>query len=249
MTNILAIVSLLVGIVALIRSTLERRAPNRLPIANLVRDRFSGAQPNQVLIGLAIGSFVVLAPVGILASLGWVQSHPAGEIGTDFLLLSLATIFIKFVWAAIEELIFRGAILPQVSQFTNGWVGLAASSLFFAWGHLERSGAWTPNALSMLVFGLDGIGFGLAFLATRNLWMPTFWHAAKNIWIWLLFSQSTLQLTHGFLRISYSGPALWVGTSNQAGILDVILSALAVIILYATFGRRIEQGMEWVRNQ
>jgi membrane protease YdiL (CAAX protease family) len=249
MSNILAAISLLVGLFALIRSTLERRAPNRLPIIDLVRDRFSGTQPNQVLIGLAIGSIVLLVPVGVSASLGWVQSHPAGDIGGDFLLLSLATIAIKFVWAAIEELVFRGAILPQVSKFSNGWVGLVASSLFFAWGHLERGGVQSPNAFSLLVFSLDGIGFGIAFLSTRNLWMSTVWHSAKNIWIWLLFSQSTLQLTHGILRVNYFGPTLWVGAPDQAGILDVIISVLVIIILTAIYRRQIAEGVEWIRIQ
>ena len=249
MSIVLATISLLVGLLALIRSTLERRAANRLPIVDLVRDRFSGAQLNQVLIGLIIGSIVILAPLGISSSLGWLQSHPAGDIGGDFLLLSLATVAIKFVWAAIEELVFRGAILPQVSKFSNGWIGLVASSLFFAWGHLERSGAQAPNVFSLLVFALDGIGFGIAFLSTRSLWMPTIWHSAKNIWIWLLFSQSTLQLTHGLLRVNYSGPALWVGTLNQAGMLDIIVSALVIIILAAIYRRQMAQGIEWIRNQ
>lgn len=249
MSNILAAISLLVGLLALIRSTLERRAPNRLPIIDLIRDRFSGVQPNQILMGLAIGTTVILAPMGISASLGWVKSHPAGDIGRDFLFLSLATVAIKFVWAAIEELVFRGAILPQVSKFSNGWIGLVASSLFFAWGHLERGGVQSPNAFSLLVFGLDGIGFGIAFLSTRNLWVPTVWHSAKNIWIWLLFSQSTLQLTHGILRINYSGPTLWVGAPEQAGMLDIIISVLVVIILTTIYRRQIAEGVGWIRNQ
>lgn len=249
MSNLLSGVSLIVGLFAVVRSTLGRRATNRMPIVELVRDRFSNLQFNAILIGALIGTIVILGPFGLFTSLGWVQLQPPGSIIGNSLVLSSATILIKLTWAAIEELIFRGAILPQISRLTNGLIGLAASSLLFGWGHLERSGTRTPDMLSLLVFTLDGVGFGLAYLATKSLWLPTIWHTAKNIWIWLLFSESTLQLTPGLFRASYAGPSLWVGASGQAGLIDVITSALVAVILAAVYRRQILHGLAWVRNQ
>ena len=249
MSSVLSTISLLAGLLALVRSTWERRAANRLPIVDLLRDRFSSPQFSPVLIGFATGTIVVLGPFGLSLGLGWVQPHPVGDITGNALFLGLTTILIKMVWAAIEELIFRGALLPQLSKLTNGLVGLAVSSLLFTWGHLERQGARAPDILSLLVFGLDGAGFGIAYLATRNLWMPTIWHAAKNIWVWLLFSESTLQLTRGIFQASYSGPPLWVGASNQAGLLDVVVSFVTVALLATIYRRQLVQGVEWIKSQ
>jgi uncharacterized protein len=249
LSNLLAAVSLIVGLLALIKSTLERRAAGRLPIANLIRERFGHPQLNPILIGLAIGTAVIVGPFGLALALGWVKPVWAGDLSGDFLLLGLGTVFIKLAWAAAEELIFRGAVLPQAARRTNGLIGLALSALLFAWGHLERGGAQTPNVVSLLVFGLDGIGFALAYLATRSLWLPTLWHAAKNIWVWLLVGQSTLQLTHGLLASVYSGPQFWLGTPNQAGWLDVAAAALVVVLFAAGSRRALAQGLGWVKSQ
>ena len=249
MSNLLSAVSLIVGLLALIMSTLERRAAGRLPIADLIRERFGRPPLGSLLLGLAIGTGVFLGPYALSLGLGWFQPVWAGTLTGDFLLLAVATVLIKLAWAAAEELIFRGAVLPQVAKRTNGLVGLAISALLFAWGHLERGGANTPDVVSLLVFGLDGLGFALAYLATRSLWLPTLWHAAKNICIWLLLSQSTLQLTHGLFASVYSGPQFWLGAPNQAGWLDVAAAALAVLLLAAWYRRPIAQGLTWVKSQ
>ena len=249
MSNLLSAVSLIVGLLALIKSTLERRAAGRLPIVDLIRERFGRPALQQALVGLVIGTAVITGPFALALAFGWVQPVPTGDITSVFFLLALATVLIKLIWAAVEELIFRGAILPQAARLTNGLAGLAISALLFAWGHLERGGARTPDGVSLLVFALDGIGFGLAYLATRSLWLPTLWHAAKNVWIWLLVGQSTVQLTHGLLASVYSGPQFWLGTPNQAGWMDVAAAALAVVLIAAWYRRPIAQGLTWVKGQ
>jgi len=249
LSNLLSAISLVVGLLALIKSTLERRAAGRLPIADLIRERFGRLSLRQALLGLAIGTSVVAAPFVLALSLGWVRPVGAGDISASFLLLALGTVLIKLAWAAAEELIFRGAVLPQVARRTNGLVALAVSALLFAWGHLERTGTQSPDAVSLLVFALDGIGFALAYLATRSLWLPTLWHAAKNIWIWLLVGESTVQLTHGLLASVYTGPQFWLGAPNQAGSLDVAAAALAVVLIAGWYWRALAPGLAWVKSQ
>lgn len=237
------------SLLALVRSTLERRAAHKLPIAVLVCDRYASPQLNSMVIGLACGTIIVLGPLGLSIGLDWAEIRPANPPGANAFVLGIATIFIKLAWAAVEEVIFRGALLPQIAKLTNGTVGLIASSLLFAWGHLERGGEQTPDLLSLLVFTLDGIGFGIAYLATRNLWMSTVWHATKNIWIWLLFSESTFQLTQGLFQSSYFGPSLWIGAPGQAGLLDAILSALLVAVLVIVYRRQIARNLIWIQSQ
>ena len=247
--NLLPTLSLVAGLVALIRSTHERRSLSRLPIVNLLQERFSPSRVGPLLSGLAAGTLIIVGPLGLCAWLGWVQLHRASGVTGTVLLLGVGTILVKLVWAGLEELIFRGAILPQIARLTNGWWGLAVSALLFSWGHLERTGTRAPDLLSLLVFGLDGVGFAIAYLATRSLWMPTLWHAAKNIWVWLLIGGGTLQLTDGLLQATYSGPPLWVGAANQAGLLDVMAAGIAAATVAAIYWRPFVQVGGWVRSQ
>lgn len=238
MVRLLSMIGLLAGVVSLVACTLERRAIGRIPIIDLVRDRYGRPRAEDVLAGTLIGASLILGPFLVASALKWTESAPAGRLDAAVLLLGLATLVIKLVWAAFEELIYRGALLPLLARFTNAWVALVVSAALFTCGHLHRSGPG-PDAISIAVYMLDGIGFGLAFLATRSLWMPTLWHAAKNAAIWLLFSESTIQLTHGVARVTYTGPALWVGTNGQAGLLDLIVSSLAAILVFIVGRRRI----------
>lgn len=199
--------------------------------------------------GLGAGSFLIVGPLGLSTVLGWAQLEISSAIPNTVFLLGLMTIGLKVVWATIEELVFRGAILPQSAKVTNGLAALIVSSLLFSWGHLERGGTTTPDLLSLLVFGLDGVGFGIAYLATRNLWLPTIWHTAKNIWIWILFGESTLQLTPGFFQVNYSGPMLWVGTPNQAGLLDLTASFIVAAVVLVVYRHQFVSGLEWVKSQ
>lgn len=242
-------VSLGAGLLALVSSTLARRGPDRLPIITLIRERFATLSFSTLLTGLLTGTIVIFVPLMLATSLGWLQLYRVNAITETGLWLGMATVLVKFGWAALEELIFRGAILPQVARRTNGLVGLAVSALLFAWGHLERSETRTPDRLSLLVFALDGIGFGVAYLATKSLWLPTVWHATKNSWVWLLFGTSTIQLTPGLFQAHFSGPPLWVGTPEQAGLLDVMSAVVVVVTLVALYKQQLRHGLTWISRQ
>lgn len=246
-TGLLAL-SVLAGLLALVRSVLERRAPGRIPLADLIRAQYGRPSRPALLGGALLGTAVVLGPAGAAAALGWARFQPAGALTRESAVGMGATGVIIVTWALLEELIFRGAVLPQAARLTNGWLGLAASALLFSWGHLGRGGARAPDGLSLLVFGLDGIGFGLAYLAGRSLWLPAVWHAVKNLWVWLLFSAGTLQLVPGLFQAEYTGPGLWIGAAGQAGLLDVLAAALAMLSV-AVIGRRpIVAGLAWVQR-
>lgn len=244
-----AVMAELVGIAALVKSVWERRGPNRWPIGILVRERFRTPTWRWGLIGLGAGSLSVIGPLVLATLFGWAQIQPNANFLSVLSLWGLFTFGIKLVWAAIEELVVRGAILPQTAKFMNGSLALALSALLFAWAHLERSGALTPTWLDLIIFGLDGVGFALAYLVTRSLWPPTIWHAAKNISIWLLFSESTLQFAPGLFQARYTGPVIWVGSSQQSGFFDVMVTLLIVSSLLYAYRSELAHGLEWIKSQ
>jgi membrane protease YdiL (CAAX protease family) len=135
--------------------------------------------------------------------------------------------------AGIEELIYRGALLVQLSRLLPLAIALLLSSALFALAHSGRAVA--PDTLSVAVYLLDGLAFGLAFWLTRSLWPPTLWHFSKNLSIWLLYSRSTLQFSPGLLQARLITPSIWTGAEGQAGLLDLFVTSavLAALLLIA----------------
>ncbi len=83
---------------------------------------------------LAIPSLLVIALLGFLA--GWLVWSPVRDVS----ILLGAAIFLFFVPAMIEELIFRGVLLSWFVQLTPRWGAWLSTLLFVAWHPLQ---AWT----------------------------------------------------------------------------------------------------------
>lgn len=244
MNRILALASLVAATIAVVRSVFDFQGPGRMPLVNLLRDRFrrSASTARQIVTGFVLGVAVAGLPALGFALAGWVDVE-RGESGAAvsgmWVAAILATLALKLLWAAMEELIFRGALLVQLARYAPTGVALVVSALLFAGVHLSRTEDRTPGPLSLAVLTLDGIGFGLAYLGTRSLWLPTAWHASKNLTIWLLLGDSTLQLAAMPWHVRALGPALWLGTPHQAGVADVIVTASIVLLVAVAFRRRI----------
>jgi membrane protease YdiL (CAAX protease family) len=201
------------------------------------------------MLGTVLGVAVVAVPLVILAVAGWIETSRGEALSTGVLIAVLATIVLKMLWAAIEELVFRGAVLAQLSRLGSPFLGLIGSAVLFAVAHLSRSGERAPTFASLAVLALDGLGFGIACLATRSLWMPTAWHAAKNLSVWLLLGQGTMQLVDGPLAVRFVGPIFWVGAPHQAGAVDVGAALAAVLVVLATYRGRVGPGFAWIASR
>jgi membrane protease YdiL (CAAX protease family) len=82
---------------------------------------------------------------------------------------------IVLVGPFVEELFFRGLLLPAWASRWNPTRALILSSLLFAVLHGEIVGAF-----------IFGIVAGLAFLGTRGLWLPLIIHIVQNGLVWLI---------------------------------------------------------------
>jgi uncharacterized protein len=217
---------------ALISEVLRRdRRPRHNPLLDLIIERFCRGSMPMVAVPLAAaaGIAVVAVPVGIGLQAGWASVERALRNGADSATLLgavAATVLLKIVWAAAEELIYRGALLPAIARHTGWPVASIISSLVFALAHLERSGAATPDYATLTVLFFDGIGFAAAYQASGSLWAPTAWHAAKNLCVWLL-GAGTFALAHGPLVLRYAPRS--DGASALAEIAAAILAALAAV--------------------
>lgn len=247
--NLLALAGTVTGTVCLAKSMLDRRAAGPVPFAVLVRDRYPRPRAADLLVGAALGTAAILAPVAASVALGWERVVPNGGLTFSALLLALASVAVKSVWAAMEELMLRGAVLPQFARVAGGPLALLLSAVVFSLVHLERTGARTPGPISLLGFAVDGAGFALAYLATRSLWLPTVWHAVRNVWVWALLDEGSLQFTPGFGRAEYSGPPDWVGAAHQMGWMDLLSAGTMLLVVVLLYRGRIVEGFDWVKRQ
>lgn len=241
-------VALAAALLALVASILERRERASMPAAALIRERFRDCSLHVVAEGAAVGSFAILIPFAMALLCGWVEVRASGIDASTFAIAGTATLVVKVVWAALEELIYRGALQPQLAKRIGGTSALFASAAIFALSHLERSGASAPSLLSLTVLALDGAGFGLAYAATRSLWLGTAWHATKNAWIWVL-GGGTLNFVPGLVEARYTGPEVWVGGAAQAGLADLAATALAVACVAIIHRRALASGLAWTKSQ
>jgi hypothetical protein len=123
-----------------------------------------------LLIGLAIGLFVVALTRLVTRRYGWARS-----LHRDFreLLgpLAMRDIIILAGASSIgEELLFRGALLP--------WIGVWPQALIFALLHVGPGRRFLPWTVSALVLG---VALGYVAAATDNLGAPIVAHFTINL--------------------------------------------------------------------
>ncbi|GAA1061965.1 CPBP family intramembrane glutamic endopeptidase [Agromyces bracchium] len=86
-------------------------------------------------------------------------------------------------FALFEEIMFRvlllsGAIILLRKVPAGRWIAIAATALLFGAVHLTNE-----NATLIGAFGtaLGGVIYGVAFVATRSIWLPLFLHISWNL--------------------------------------------------------------------
>ncbi|MGD9587774.1 MAG: lysostaphin resistance A-like protein [Pyrinomonadaceae bacterium] len=149
------------------------KLPFRAMGASLVKGWGSG-----LVIGLALG-FIALAAAALigLAAGGLSFRLNADAAGGEVLTTAAISFAVFAVAAAFEEVLFRGYLLQTFIRSNLTWFGLLLTSILFATVHNAN-----PNAtwLSWLNTIIAGVWFGLAYLRTRNLWLPFGLHLAWN---------------------------------------------------------------------
>lgn len=127
----------------------------------------------ELLAGLAWGCCIVI--VGIA---------PGGAVSIDAALLTVGSVAWVVAYAAGEELIWRGFLVAQLDARLGSWWALVLSSAAFALAH----GSLDP--VELLVYAVDGIVLGAAYLLTRRLWLPIGMHAAINLTVELAYPET-----------------------------------------------------------
>jgi len=182
----------------------------------------------KVLLGIAIGSGLILVQVGFL----WITGNyritgfqPSQEV-IKYILLMLLVGF-------IEELITRGVIFRLVEKWAGSTIALLVVAVEGGLTH-----ATNPNATlwSSVAVGLEfGILMTLVYMTTRNLWVVSALHFAWNFTMGGIFdiavsgtdAQSLFKATlEGPLWLT--GGAFGIEAGTPAIVITIISSALLI---------------------
>ncbi len=238
---------LLAALVPLMLSVLERRAPRTVPLLALLRDYYPPLARPATVLPLAVVAGVVAAASSPVAAwtFGWVAWH-GRSLSPPLAGWAAVSLAIAFLLAAVEEIIFRGALLEQLGRRMPLVAAVGLSAVLFSLAHLSRSRGYTPTPVSLAVYLVDGACFAVVFLGTRTLWTPTVWHAAKNACIWIVFGTGSVRLAPGLVTLTDIRPTAWTGAPDQAGAIDLAV-ALALLGAALVLLRRPLAAISWCR--
>ncbi len=189
-------------------------------------------------IGIAFGTMLFTLVVGSLFAAGAGQYVGPGD-GTR-LLVAVAAAAMASVG---EELLFRGVMFRIVEQAGGTLAALLVSALLFGLAHLATPGVTLATAMAIAIEA--GLMLGLAYVVTRNLWLPIGIHFAWNFTQSGIFGiTSSGQSTHGLLDVRFTGPD-WLtgGTFGPEASVIAIAICIPVTIALALVARRRHQWM------
>lgn len=183
-----------------------------------------------LLLGSGLGTITILLAALIGAAFGGLKIEPNAASGSTAIWLTLGISLIVFtLGAAAEEAFFRGYVLQTFARAKLAWFAIAATSLFFASGHLGNPNA---NYFSTLNTMLAGVWFSIAYLKTRDLWMVfglhLMWNWVQGAILGLPVSGITELTTAPFFRMTDSGSAVLTG--GNYGIEGGLASTIAIIL-------------------
>lgn len=178
-------------------------------------------------LGLLIGAALFCAVIAQLAVTGHYRID-AVHVTPDLAIAAL--LFLP--GAAIEELLFRGVLFRLLEEWSGTWIALAVSSILFGVAHLANRGATAESALAIALEA--GVLLGLAYIATRSLWLPIGLHFAWNFCEGPIFG-TTVSGGHAALASAVTahieGPAWLTGGAfgPEAGICAILTCLVASI--------------------
>lgn len=125
------------------------------------------------VIGFALGTFLISTGALVLYymnSLKWTDIvYSPKDFFFSFILLTMI--------AVSEELIFRGYVLRNLMKSFNKWIAVLLSAMLFSIVHNSNLGI---PALGIINTFLGGLVLGVAYVITRSLWLPIFFHLSWN---------------------------------------------------------------------
>lgn len=204
------------------------RGFEKLPIRTLGISLIGGWYKN-LLIGILVGGFTFLLAIAPAIVTGGVRFAVSPTIDPRAIAASFAVLFLA---AAFEEVFFRGYLLQTFTRSGLAWLAIALTSAFFAVVHLSNPNA---NIISTANTAIAGVWFSIAYLRTRDLWLPFGIHFAWNFVQGPIFGvelSGIRQFTDGSILTELDNGPAWL-TGGEYGIEASVTCTAALLLSLA----------------
>jgi len=129
------------------------------------------------LFGLLGGAGSALLVIAVPLALHWAHFEPSTGSGANWRTALFFPMLI-LAGAAAEELLFHGFAFQTLFREIGPWATILPIGLLFGFLHNDN-----PNHTNLSFFNTTGFGilFGLAFIRSHDLWLPTGLHFGWNV--------------------------------------------------------------------
>jgi len=197
--------------------------------------KYNSRAVGEVLLGVMIAGLMMLLIYALEFMFGWLEFEGFvwGLKSEQSVLLSTLEMALLFCIVAFdEELLSRGYHLQNLEDGINLPWGVILSSVIFAFMH-----SMNPNFTIAAWFGLfaAGLFLGLAYVLTRQLWLPIGLHIGWNFFEGTVFGFRVSGLdTFRIIEQTVRGPALITGGSfgPEAGLILIPAIGLGILLVY-----------------
>lgn len=189
----------------------------------------------QALMGAVLGLVLFASVIGLLHLAG--SAHLVGiSAGFD----PIPALAISIIAAVGEELALRGAAFRILEETCGTSLALMLSAAIFGLLHVLNPGA---TAVSTAAIAIEaGVLLGVAYVLTRNLWLPIGIHFGWNFTEGGVFGTAVSggAAGKGMLAMTLSGPKFLTGGSfgPEASVIAVAVGLGAALVLAAVSVRR-----------
>lgn len=224
-----------ISLIAVILSVyLARRFLDRRSFVSLGL-KFNPRAIGDILLGIAIAGLMMLLIYVLEYMFGWLefggyvwQTQPEQSV----LYSTLEMVLLFFIVAVDEELLSRGYHLQNLEDGINLPWGVILSSVIFAFMHSKN-----PNFTIAAWFGLlaAGLFLALAYVLTRQLWLPIGLHIGWNFFEGTVFGFQVSGLeTFRIIEQTVRGPELITGGSfgPEAGLILIPALGFGILLVY-----------------
>jgi len=215
--------------------SLSARLVDRRPVAEygLSLDR---EWVRSFAVGAAVATAVNAGTLLVALGGGWasVEGVAQGAGPAAFAPAFLMVFGYVAVAASWEEFVFRGVMLQNLAEGTDGhvprWLGagiaLLASTAVFTFMH---SGKLTDPTQAGY-YAVAGLVLGGVYVLSGDLALPIGFHVFYNFTMSAVFGLGVSQGTPELLAVAVDGPAFWIG---EEGLVRVAFAAVGGLLLLA----------------
>lgn len=235
----MAVNAVLMLVAALLVAWICSRLLEDLPFRSLGA-AFTPGWLRNLIVGLVIGASSVSFAILIAVIFGGLTFRFNSEHTTSAIAATVFGSLLVFIpAAAFEEALFRGYILQTFARAGLAWLAIGMTAVFFGVVHLGNPGA---GAISSINTAIAGVWFGVAYLKTRDLWLPFGLHLTWNWMQGAVFGVEVSGLAElvaaPLLKEIDGGPAWLTGESYgiEGGIAATIALIASTVAIYSLPG-------------